>query len=367
MKFRNIKGIGYFPLIILTIVAYKLLNNISYVKDIFDTGIRTLTPFIWGFVFAYLLNPVVNYTYKKFRLNRGLCMAIAYLLLFILFLLAAMFIGPAISESIADIALKAPGYAEQIEQLYIDLSVKYPVIEQYMNSDNNAISENVNKILAIVSDLISNLLVGVLNFTSSLFRVVIGLIISVYFLKDKDKFQRGIRKITYSLFRVDIAKKICDASNETNEMFSKYFVGKIIDSVIIGVICFFGMLLIKAPYPVLLAVIIGVTNMIPFFGPFIGAVPAILLALLANPMTAVYVAIFVLLLQQFDGYILGPKILGDSVGLSAFWIILAILVGGALMGVIGMLIAVPITALIRNTLVRLMNHNLNKKNLKKFI
>lgn len=367
MRFRNIKGIGYFPLIILTIVAYKLLNNLNDVKTVFDTGIRTLTPFIWGFAFAYLLNPVVKFFNQRFKLNKGFAMAIAYFLLFIVFVLAAMFIGPAISESIADIAMKAPGYAEQIEQLYIDLSVKYPVIEQYMKSDNNAISENVNKILEVISDLVSNLLVGVLNFTSSLFKVVIGLIISVYFLKDKENFQNGIRKIIYSIFRVNIARKICDASNETNEMFSKYFVGKIIDSVIIGIICFFGMLLINAPYPVLLAVIIGITNMIPFFGPFIGAVPAILLALLANPMTAVYVAIFVLLLQQFDGYILGPKILGDSVGLSAFWIILAILVGGVLMGVIGMLVAVPITALIRNAMVRLMNHNLEKKNLKKYI
>lgn len=363
MKLNNIKGIEYFPIIILTLLTYKIFNNLASVQSIFETIMETIMPLIWGFVFAYLLNPVINSLGKKLNINRGLSMAISYFLLIFIFVLAAMFIAPAISDSIKDIAIKA----EQIEEFYSDFSIKYPSFEKYMHSDNNAIGDNVNRIMTMISNLLSNLLVGILDLTSNLFKVFIGLAISVYFLKDKEKFKKGVKKVLYSVFREDVADKICYAGVETNIMFSKYFIGKIIDSIIIGFISFFGMLLIKAPYPVLLAVIIGVTNMIPFFGPIIGAIPSIILTLLVNPMTAVYVAIFVLLLQQFDGYILAPKILGDSVGLSGFWIILAIILGGAVMGVIGMLIAVPITALIRNLIVRFMDYSLIKKNLKKYI
>ncbi len=151
--------------------------------------------------------------------------------------------------------------------------------------------------------------------------------------------------------------------NEVDEIFSKYIIGKMIDSLIVGIICFMGLWFLKAPYALLMAIIVGVTNMIPYFGPFIGAVPAVIITLFTSPITALWVTLFIIVLQQLDGYIIGPFILGDSVGLSPFWIILAILIGGGLFGILGMLICVPVMAVVRNMFSRYINRRLDEKSL----
>ena len=161
-------------------------------------------------------------------------------------------------------------------------------------------------------------------------------------LKDKEKFIYQIKKLTYALFSNKRATKIIRSGREFNIVFSEYLIGKMIDSLIIGIICFIGTLIIRVPYPLLISTIVGVTNMIPYFGPFIGMIPAVLITLFYNPIKALWMFIFILGLQQFDGLYLGPKILGTKLGLSPFWVITAIIVGGKLFGILGMLLAAPI-------------------------
>ena len=173
----------------------------------------------------------------------------------------------------------------------------------------------------------SNLTVGIINFVSEILNFLIGLIVSVYILFSKETFSAQSKKIVYAVLRTDHANMILHLTKKSNEIFGGFIIGKIIDSMIIGVLCFFGLTLLKMPYILLISVIVGVTNVIPFFGPYIGAIPSAVLILLNDPIKGLYFLIFILVLQQLDGNVIGPKILGNSTGLSAFWVVFSILLG----------------------------------------
>jgi predicted PurR-regulated permease PerM len=175
---------------------------------------------------------------------------------------------------------------------------------------------------------------------------LIGLFVAVYFLMDKEKYKSISKKMLFGIFPSRVANPIMDVMIKAKEIFYGFFVGKIIDSVIIGFICYACMIIFKWPYPVLVSVIIGVTNIIPVFGPYIGAVPTVLIIFFTNPMQGIYFLIYILVLQQLDGNVIGPKILGDSTGVDAFWVLFAIVVGGGFFGFMGMLLGVPVVALL---------------------
>jgi len=193
--------------------------------------------------------------------------------------------------------------------------------------------------------------------------LLIAVIVSVYLLARKDVFAAQSKKIVYSLFRTDIADLLVDEVRSAYKIMSGFINGKLVDSLIIGVICFICCSLFKFPYPALVATIVGVTNIIPFFGPFIGAVPCGLLIFLVSPLQAVYFAIFILVLQQFDGNILGPKILGETTGLASFWVLFSILLFGGLFGFAGMVLGVPVFAMIYSVVSRTVAHGLRARNL----
>ena len=218
-------------------------------------------------------------------------------------------------------------------------------------------------LMAKANELMSNLTVGVLNIVSEIFNAVIGLIVSIYILFSKETFVRQSKKCVYAVLSARHANMVLHLTTKSNDIFGGFIIGKLIDSAIIGVLCFIGLTILKMPYVMLVSVIVGVTNVIPFFGPYIGAVPSTILIMLANPIQGVYFVIFVLLLQQFDGNILGPKILGNSTGLSAFWVIVAILLGGGLFGFVGMVMGVPTFAVLYYIVQMLMNSHLERKNL----
>ena len=209
----------------------------------------------------------------------------------------------------------------------------------------------------------SGLTVGVLNFMREIMNILIGLIVSVYVLFSKEKFSKQSKKITYAIFKPSNANMILHLTIKSNEIFGGFIIGKIIDSAIIGVLCFAGLSILNMPYAMLVSVIVGVTNVIPFFGPYIGAIPSAILILLAEPKMGIYFIIFIIALQQFDGNILGPKILGNSTGLSAFWVIVSILLGGGLFGIVGMLFGVPTFAVIYYVIKLLVDNKLEKKEL----
>ncbi len=223
------------------------------------------------------------------------------------------------------------------------------------------VNEYIGRLSSVFDVIISTALNSLLSVSSGVFKFVMGFVISIYILKDKELFGRGFRKFFFAKFSETNAERILEFSRDSDRIFSRFLIGKFIDSVIIGIIAFVGFYLLKAPYPLLLSLIIGITNMIPYFGPFIGAVPVTVITLFFDPIRSLWVLAYIFALQQFDGFILGPKILGKSLGLSPFWIILAILIGGGLFGVIGMLIGVPIMAIFKNIIAKHIEKELSKK------
>lgn len=204
---------------------------------------------------------------------------------------------------------------------------------------------------------------GVIGVVKILFNVIIGIIISIYVLMSKEVFIGQSKKVVYAMFSGKKANAIIHTVHKSNEIFGGFISGKILDSLIIGILCFICLYFMKMPYSVLVSVIVGVTNVIPFFGPYLGAVPSTILIMLANPIQGLYFVIFILVLQQIDGNIIGPKILGDSTGLSSFWVVFAILMGGGLFGIPGMIIGVPLFAVIFYILRRALNYIIQKKQL----
>ena len=209
----------------------------------------------------------------------------------------------------------------------------------------------------------TQLTVGMIQMVREVFNFIIGIIVSIYVLFSKEKFQKQTKKLIYAVFRPGQANMILQIGGKSNEIFGGFIIGKIIDSLIIGVICFIGLSILNMPYTMLVSVIVGVTNVIPFFGPYIGAIPSTILIALEDPMKGVYFLIFILVLQQFDGNILGPKILGNSTGLSAFWVVTSILLGGGLFGFVGMVMGVPTFAVIYFIVDMILDNKLKKKKL----
>ena len=193
--------------------------------------------------------------------------------------------------------------------------------------------------------------------------VLIGIIVSVYLLFSKEKFMRQSKKVIYALCKPKRANFILHIGRKANEIFGGFIIGKIIDSAIVGVLCFAGVSIFKMPYPLLISMIVGVTNVIPVFGPYIGAIPCALLIFLVDPMKGIGFIIFIILLQQLDGNVIGPKILGESTGLSSFWVIFAILIAGKMFGIGGMVIGVPMFALIYYVIKLFIQQKLEAKNL----
>jgi len=349
------------PILFIAFVLFKIINNPQSLSVI----TKILNPFLWAFLFAYLLNPALLYLEKKFNLKRGWNILIVYIMLLGFMTLLITIVTPRIIESIRNIIMDMPSYVVTVETWINrqadnwDFLDKYGVFDYIQSNLNNT----MNQLNTTLNPILNKTIIQVINITSALFNFIIGLIISIYLLKDKDIFKKGSKNLLYTFLDKDKADNIIEFGRELNIIFSRYLVGKIIDSLIIGVICFIGTLLLKVPYPLFISSIVTVTNMIPYFGPFIGMIPAFIITAFYNPVKAIWVLLFILALQQFDGLYLGPKILGIKVGLKPLWVITAIIVGGGLFGIIGMLLAVPVVAVGRTALNRYMSSKLKEKNI----
>ncbi|WP_367933186.1 AI-2E family transporter, partial [Enterocloster citroniae] len=235
-----------------------------------------------------------------------------------------------------------------------------PYYEQAVEEFQKWLTE---KLVPNMSMIIGQLSTGLLNVVTVVKNILIGVIVMVYFLNIKDTLAAQSKKIIYSVFKLKEANRIVSEVRFAHGVFGGFITGKLLDSLIIGIMCFFALKFLKMPYVLLISVIIGVTNVIPFFGPFIGAIPSAFLILLVSPMKCLYFLIFILILQQFDGNILGPKILGDSTGLPSFWVLFSILLFGGLMGFVGMIIGVPTFAVIYRLTSMYVSNSLVKKDL----
>ena len=296
----------------------------------------------------------------------GIFAAVAVLLLVIIALFNMMI--PELYRSIRDMVVTVPSQLNQLVDTIMEMNTKNTTLNQLLTNILKEATDYVQNwmrtdLLTQINIVMSNLTVGVINIVSEILNALIGIIISIYVLFSKEQFASQCKKGVYAIFKPSHANMILHLTIKSNEIFGGFIIGKIIDSIIIGVLCFISLSVLNMPYTLLVSVIVGVTNVIPFFGPYIGAIPSAILIMLSDPKMGIYFIIFILILQQLDGNIIGPKILGDSTGLSAFWVVFAILLGGGLFGFVGMILGVPTFAVIYYIVNMLVNHRLEKKKL----
>lgn len=388
MKYRWDKkylywGVTMCAVVICGIAFYYMLFHIKSVSSFFSRMFSVLQPVTNGLILAYLLTPILNtierkallpacarlgWTQTKKSRRRVRAVSILFTLLFFFFIIYTLLwmIVPQILVSLQNIVQWFPSYADNILRYAGRVLEDYPEIEQLVVSYTAEIQNWLyNDVLpmanAMFNSLVRSVSASVLNVLISFWNLILGIIISVYLLGSKEVFIAQSKKIIYALFRHPRANLFIDNLRFTHKTFGGFISGKLLDSLIIGIICFVATSLIGTPYPVLVSVIIGVTNVIPFFGPYLGAVPTSFLILLVDPLQCLYFIIFILILQQFDGNILGPKILGDSTGLSSFWVIFSITLFGGIFGVFGMIIGVPTFAVIYAGIKALVGKSLDKK------
>ena len=356
------------------IVIAMLLYFVLFRGSVLFAGIRrflsVLTPIIYGFVLAYILSSpmqlienlillVLNRA-KKLPEDRGMrairvvsSLVSASLLILLIYVLLAMLL-PELISSVRNIMISFPGYIRNAQNWLSGTLIDHMANSELAANSSEVIANYANRLVAWfyeqmepqVEQLMAQVtdsLKGVLVFIRNAF---LGLIVSVYILNAKERLTARFRRLLFALFPVSRANRLIKNLRFADEKFGGFLIGKILDSMIIGVICYFGMTILNIPYSLLVSVIIGVTNIIPFFGPFIGAVPTAFLVFCVDPLKALYFLIFIILLQQFDGNFLGPRILGNSVGVSSFMVLVAILIGSGLFGVLGMIISVPICAVL---------------------
>lgn len=353
----------------LAVIACSVLFAFALLKaqtifGIIGKIIQILMPIIYGGVLAYLMLPVYNYVYffvcrntkkifaaEKVRSRIGKMAATIVSLLFLLMVVCGLFwmIIPQILESILGFQESLTEYINNLTLWLSQLLKDNPELEEtVMPYFNEAVMKfqywMTTDLVPSVYLVLDHVSAGVINAVTVVKNILIGLIVMIYFLNLKWTLCAQFKKIIYGLFRVRMANRLIDELRFAHHVFGGFITGKLLDSLIIGILCFFGMRFLKMPYVLLISVIIGVTNVIPFFGPFFGAIPSAFLILLVSPVKCLYFLIFVLVLQQFDGNILGPKILGDSTGLPSFWVLFSILLFGGLFGFVGMIIAVPVFA-----------------------
>lgn len=377
------RGMTYFLVIAASLAFYFALLRFRHIFNVLWKVYDVLKPIIYGAVIAYLLNPIVKRVDKRLipvlekkvtkpgraqNISRSVGVFTSLIVLLALISALCNLLIPELYVSIRDMIYTLP---EQLNHMVSSLndikledsttgSIVKTAIEQGTTMLQNWLR---NDLLGKVNELMSNLTVGVLNFLGEVVNFLIGVIVSIYILFSKELFAKQCKKIVYAVFPIRHANLILHLTTKSNEIFGGFIIGKIIDSMIIGVLCFFGLTLLKMPYILLISVIVGVTNVIPFFGPYIGAIPSAVLILLNDPIKGLYFLIFILVLQQLDGNVIGPKILGNSTGLSAFWVVFSILLGGGLFGFVGMIMGVPTFAVVYYIITMLINHLLEKKKL----
>ena len=365
-----------FGAISLSILFFFLIYRFQGFGDAISKLTGILMPFIYGAVIAYLLKPVCNCVENFLRRllpekmgTAANMLAVTISLLFGILVVYAliMMIVPQLITSVTTLYYTARNnlndfvdWASHQEVIASNQKLLDFIETSYDNLQDTLDNLVRTKLVPSMQSLLSGAALGVMSFVTFLKNIVIGLIVSVYLLASRKKFGQQGKLILYSLVKPRWADLIMEEVRYADRMFGGFINGKILDSAIIGVLCYIACLIFKFPSALLVSVIIGVTNVIPFFGPFIGAIPATLLILIQNPIKALWFVLFVLVLQQVDGNIIGPKILGNTTGLSSFWVLFAILLFGGLWGFVGMIIGVPLFAVIYDVLKKFVFHGLRR-------
>lgn len=383
---RFIKNNRYFTIcvygvvmILASAIIFKMIIDIDKTKAWVGQVLGMLSPFIFGTLLAYILNPMVHVFYRliqklcdkakwKLRhgLHTGLAIMITYTIVIGLILIMLRYVLPEIAENFGDFVNNfIPNAYNSFLLLLNELQERFPEID--IAALTKPLTDTLPDMISTARDMATNMVPAIytlsMSIASWIVNLLITIIVSVYILYDKRRLMHGCWRLIYAFLPKKYIPACQEILTECNRLFSSFVVGKFIDSTIIGVLCFILMSIMRLPYVLLISIVVGVTNMIPYFGPFIGAIPGILILLFISPLQSFAFAILILCLQQFDGLILGPKILGNSTGMKPLWIIFAITVGGSIAGVIGMFLGVPVVAVISYLLDRYLTWRLQKRNI----
>lgn len=344
--------------------------------------LSTLSPFLIGILIAFLINPLVSWMRKTVfqkllhikndALNRVLAILFSYLLVISTLTVGLIFLIPEIIDSLNQLLDKMPSWANSITHFINSLADKYPgidfkYIQDTITNTDSTLQETLSK---FISELTTTIVLTGVSVVRFIINFIVAIIVSCYLIIDKKMQSRGIKRVVFAFFKKETAEKIWSIVKRSIRIFSDFFDGKMIDSLIIGLLCFVAMMVISffqipgfSECALLVSIIVGITNMIPYFGPFLGGIPCVLLLGIYSPKSALVFAILIIVIQQLDGNVIGPKILGDSTGLRPLWVIFAITIGGWFAGVVGMLLGVPCVAVITGLMEDLVDKKLAEKNI----
>ena len=364
-----------FLVAISVILFYLAISQVNIFTDKLDSIFIILQPFIIGFSIAYIINFLLDFYENKFfetkymkkiklKSTRGLSILLSYITAFLIISLVVNFLVPQVIDSIVGLVNDIPTYISNTTDFINNIMKDLNIGEQYSKVLMDNINSSINSIIRVITNLLPALGGALAKVASSIWNVVLGIIISVYLLIDKNKLCALSKKITFALLNEKNANNLIRLVHKSNYTFGRFLVGKIIDSLIIGVLTFIILTIFKMPYTVLVSVIVGITNIIPFFGPFIGAIPSFIIILFVSPIQALWFLPIIFVIQQLDGNFIGPKILGDTIGISAFWILFSILVAGKVLGIVGMIIGVPLFAILYSIIKSFIESRLEAKGLK---
>lgn len=372
-----------FLVLVFGILFQNVISNIdvvwNYITKIFNFFVQLIRPFIIAFVIAYFLNPLVRYIEgRKFVNNsnflstnsrkRSFSIFITYIVALLCIYLLISAIIPSVVENINQLIITLPANINNMQNLLEKnnngslnqfINIFNELTSQKILPDDliSSIFKNFTDMIFNIPKLIASVVGGVVSLANGVIAIILGFVISIYMINDKEYFRKQAKKIISVLTKKNTSEKIFNIASVSSSTFERFVIGKSIDSLIIGIMFFVICLAFDIPYAPLFALIIGVTNMIPYFGPFIGAVPVLIITLTWNYTMFLPVGVSILILQQFDGVILGPKILGDSIGLKPISVIFAILIGGGLFGVPGMFLGAPTYAVIASIINEVIDKN----------
>ena len=356
---------------VLLVVAILKFSSIS---SFFGMLTTVLMPVIWGLVIAFLMNPIMVNIEKLFsskvkratgknKLLRALSVTVSAIVFLGIVVGLLAIVIPELVKSVTELFNNMGDIRDNLQGWISKTFKNYPSLVTSVNAKIDGFTKDASVIFEKMQPMLEELVSGAWGVVTFIKDFLLGFIVSIYMLCNKETLLAQIKKSIVAITRKSTCAKIMGVASQANKVFSGFIMGKIIDSIIIGLLCFIGLTLMDMRYNIMIAVIVGVTNIIPFFGPIIGAIPSTLLMLIVDPKKAILLFIFILILQQFDGNILGPKILGDSTGLPGFWVLIALIVSGGLFGFAGMVLAVPMFALIYSFARSFVENKLRKKKL----
>lgn len=347
------------------IAFYLLLNNLGYFLGRIGIFINILSPFAGGIVIAYILDPMVKFFYtrlfKEKKGTRGFAILLAYAVAILLLMLLGWLVVPQIVNSIGMLFTNFPSYIQGVQEMLLYVQSEYGIDLQQATKMLDDSEAMVKEIYAMATNAMPQIVASIGSVASNFVAVFTSIAASIYMLADKDHLLHQLRTLAHAFLPEKVASNTLRICHYANVNFTGFFVGKIIDSAIIGVITFVAMTILRLDFAVLISVFIGITNIIPVFGPFIGAIPSVFILLLIDPLQAVIFCVLILIIQQLDGNFIGPKILGSSIGISALWILFSIVVGGDLFGIVGMVVGVPVFATLYGLAQEFVHYALDKR------